>query len=89
MDRCQILALRKRFWVGYSIRRPGGLGASVTTNMHFPPDHHDIYTPRNIVYSIAMATVFGPGIALPPGMPVNATLAIGPDQIRHKIVNNI
>src|SRR5436190_19525698 len=50
----------KKFWVGYAVRRPAGLGATIITNMRFPPNHHDIYTPTNILYSIPMATVFGP-----------------------------
>src|SRR5277367_5606784 len=48
----------KKFWVGYATRLPGGVGASVTTQFQFPPNHHYINAPTNIVYSVPMATVF-------------------------------
>lgn len=79
----------KRFWVGYAIRRPGGVEATVTSQFQWPPNHHDINVPTNIVYSVPMATVFGPGIALPQGMAANAVLRIDTDIIRQRIVITI
>jgi hypothetical protein len=79
----------KKFWVGFAQRSPGGVGATVTTQFQFPPNHHDINVPTNIVYSLPMTTVFGPGIAFPQGMAANAVLRIDTDIIRQKILHNI
>ena len=79
----------KKFWVGYAVRRPGGVGATVTSQFQWPPNHHDINVPTNIVYSVPMATVFGPGIALPQGMAANAVLRIDTDIIRQRILMTI
>ena len=35
----------KKFWVGYAVRRVGGVGATVTSQFRFPPNHHDINGP--------------------------------------------
>jgi hypothetical protein len=82
-------AAEKKFWVGYAVRCPAGVGGTVTTEFQFPPDHHDINIPTNVVYSIPMAMVFGPGITFPPGIAANADLQIDTDIIRRKIINNI
>lgn len=79
----------KKFWVGFAVRRPGGVGATVMSQFQFPPDHHDINVPKNIIYSVPMTTVFGPGIAFPQGMAANAVLRIDTDIIRQKILHNI
>jgi hypothetical protein len=71
------------------VRRPGGVGASVTSQFQFPLNHHDINAPTNIVYSVPMATVFGPGIAFPPGIAAHAFLRIDTDVIRQTILQNI
>ena len=78
----------KKYWVGYAVRRPGGVGATVTSQFQFPPNHHDINVPSNIVYTVPMTTVFGPGIAFPQGMAGNAVLRIDTDIIRQKILLN-
>ena len=80
---------RRKFWVGYAVRHPAGVGATVTSQFQFPPNHHDINVPTNIVYSVPMTTVFGPGITLPQGMAVNAVLRIDTDIIRQRILDNI
>src|ERR1700737_2295743 len=49
--------VEKKFWVGFAQRSPGGVGATVTTQFQFPPGHHDINVPTNIVYSLPMPTV--------------------------------
>ena len=79
----------KKYWVGYAVRRPGGVGATVTTQFQFPPNHHDINLPSNIVYTVPMTRVFGPGIAFPQGMAGNAVLSIDTDIIRQKILRDI
>ena len=79
----------KKFWVGYAVRRPGGVGATVTSQFQFPPNHHDINVRPNIVYSVPMATVFGPGIAFPQGIAANAVLHIDTDIIRQTVLQNI
>ena len=81
--------VEKKFWVGFAQRSPGGVGATVTTQFQFPPGHHDINVPTNIVYSLPMTTVFGPGITFPQGMAANAVLRIDTDLIRQKILHNI
>jgi hypothetical protein len=65
------------------------VGATVTALFQFPPNHHDINVPTNIVYSLPMTTVFGPGIAFPQGMAADAVLRIDTDIIRQKILHNI
>jgi hypothetical protein len=79
----------KKFWVGYAVRCPDGVGATVTSQFQFPPNHHDINVATNIVYSVPMATVFGPGIAFPQGIGANAVLHIDTDVIRQTILQNI
>jgi len=79
----------EKFWVGFAVRRPGGVGATVTSQFQFPPGHHDINVPTNIVYCVPMTTAFGPGIAFPQGMLANAVLCIDTDVIRQKILHNI
>lgn len=78
---------RKKFWVGWADRKPGGVGAQLHTQFQWPPNHHDITKPTNIVYAIPMLTVFGPGIAIPPNLP--PTLDIDTDVIRQKILKSI
>ena len=79
----------KKFWVGYAVRRVGGVGATVTSQFRFPPNHHDINVPTNIVYSVSMAEVFGPGITFPQGIAANADLRIDTDLIRRTILRNM
>ena len=77
----------RKFWVGFAVRHPDGVGATVTSQFRFPPDHHDINTPTNIVYSVPMTTVFGPEITFPQGMADDAVLRIDTDIIRQRILD--
>lgn len=36
--------------------------------MQWPPNYHDINIATNIIYTIPMATIFGPNIPIPPGV---------------------
>ena len=77
----------RKFWVGWAERRPGGDGVRVHTGMDWPPRHHSIDEQTDIVYSIPMATVFGPNITLPPNLAQN--LLIDTDEIRLEILNYV
>jgi hypothetical protein len=77
----------RKFWVGWAERRPGGVGGRVHMQMQWPPDHHDINLPTNLVYHIPMTTIYGPNVAMPPNLPNH--LDIDTDQIRLKILQNI
>jgi hypothetical protein len=77
----------KKFWVGYATRRPAGDGAAVQTQMQFPPNHHRIDTPTNIVYHIPMQEVFGPTIPVLAGL--SPTVDVDVDVIRECILDNI
>ena len=77
----------RRFWVGWAERRPGGVGGRLHTQMQWPPNHHHISAPTNIIYSIPMATIFGPDIPMPPCLP--PSLTVDTDVIRLKIVDNL
>jgi hypothetical protein len=77
----------RKFWVGWAERRPGGLGGRMHMQMQWPPHHHDINLSTNLVYQIPMATIFGPNVPTPPGLPAN--LDIDTDQIRLKILENV
>lgn len=58
--------------------------------MEFPPNHHSIYTPVNVVYRIPMKTVYGDGITMPPMPPDSPeTLDIDCERIRGIIVELI
>lgn len=70
----------KKFWVGWAERAPTGDRATIHTNMQFPPHHHPVDTPVNLVYQIPMQTVYGNGVPRPPADP--ATLDIDCDGIR-------
>jgi hypothetical protein len=48
------------------------------------PNHHSIDDAVNIVYNIPMATVYGPGVAMPANSP--STLDINTDAIRGVIL---
>jgi hypothetical protein len=56
-------------------------------DMQFPPNHHSIYNPVNVVYQIPMQTVYGPGIQIPATHA--ATLDIDCDRIRGRILKYI
>src|SRR5947199_79915 len=70
----------RKFWVGWAERSPTGNRATIHTNMRFPPHHHPIGTPVNLVYQIPMQTVYGVGVPIPQNSP--ATLDIDSDGIR-------
>jgi len=77
----------RKFWVGWAERRPGGIGGRVRSQMRWPPHHHDVNTPTNIVYHIPMTTVYGPNVPMPPNLAPN--LDIDTDEIRETILDNI
>jgi hypothetical protein len=89
LDWRKVLDNGKKFWVGFAVRHPGGVGATVTSQFQIPPGHHDINGPTNIVYSMPMTMVFGPGIAFPQGMVVNVVRRIDTDVICQNILHNI
>lgn len=70
----------RKFWVGWAERAPSGNRATIHSNMRFPPHHHPVNTPTNLVYHIPMQTIYGNGIPTPPNSP--ATLDIDCDEIR-------
>jgi Uma2 family endonuclease len=70
----------RKFWVGWGERNVAGNRALIHTSMRLPPHCSSIQTPVNLVYHIPMATVYGPGIAMPPNSP--ATLDIDCDALR-------
>ena len=76
----------QKFWIGWAVRRNSGVDGSLRTQFSWPPNHHDVNTPSNVVYRIPMAEVFGPHIPTPPGLP--ATLDIDTEEIRMKILDN-
>jgi len=76
----------KKFWVGWAERAPAGNRATIHTDMRFPPHHHPIDTPVNLVYHIPMQTVYGNGVPIPPTSP--PTLDIDCDWIRDVIQEN-
>ena len=80
-------AASRKFWCGWAERRLGGVGGRLHTQMHWPPDHHDITVATNIVYSIPMVTVFGPNIPIPPALP--PILTIDSDAIRGTILGEV
>ena len=72
----------RKFWVGRGERS----GAVIHTGMSFPPNHHSIDNPVNLVYNIPMTAVYGPGIQIPAS---NAgTLDIDTDAVRRIILQN-
>jgi hypothetical protein len=76
-----------KFWCEWAGRRPVGLGGRLHTQMLWPPHHHDIDVATNIVYSIPMATIFGPQIPIPAALP--AVLTIDTDVIRRTILAEV
>ena len=74
----------RKFWVGWGERAAGGAGVVIHTNMFFPPNHHSIDNPVNVVYNIPMTTVYGPGVPIP--QTNAATLDIDTDAIRRVIL---
>jgi hypothetical protein len=74
----------RKFWVGWAERAPAGDRGIIHTTMRFPPHHTTIDVPCGIVYSIPMATIYGPGIPIPAGSLAN--LEINCDSIREVIV---
>ena len=76
-----------KFWVGWAERAPNGVGAVVHSQMQWVPNHSSFLVPCNIIYQIPMQTVFGQGIAIPPGIP--ATLDINVEAIRDRIVRSV
>jgi hypothetical protein len=83
----KIWLAEQRFWVGYAERAADGVGATIHSQMLWVPNHSSFLVPTNITYQIPMQTVFGPGIAIPPGTP--ATLDIHVEMIRQRIVESI
>ena len=77
----------QRFWVGWGERRPAGHGCRIHSSMSWSPNAWSFTAPVNIVYHIPMATVYGPGIAIPPDVP--PTLDIDVEEIRQEIVGVI
>ena len=77
----------RKFWVGWAERRPGGVGARMHTEMDWPPGHCSIDEQTDIIYSIPMATIFGPNITIPPNISHN--LLIDTDEIRLEILNYV
>ena len=75
----------KKYWMGWGERDPAGTGLLLHTTMSWPPLHSDIATPVNLIYSIPMALIYGPGIAIPQNAP--ATLDINVDEIRQVIAD--
>lgn len=80
-------AAGRKFWVGWAERRPAGLGGRLHTQMQWPPNHSDISVATNIVYNIPMATIFGPNIPMPPGLP--PILTVDTDAIRTTILEEV
>lgn len=70
----------RKFWVGWGERSLTGNRALIHNNMQFPPHHHPVNTPVNLIYHIPMQTVYGNGVPIPPNSP--ATLDIDCDEIR-------
>jgi hypothetical protein len=77
----------RKFWVGWGERRPGGIGGRLHTEFDFPPNHHPINLPTNIIYRIPMRTIFGPQIPIPANLPAN--LLIDTDEIRSTIISEV
>ena len=77
----------RKFWVGWAERRPNGVGGTLHTQMSWPRNHHDINVATNIVYNIPMATIYGPNIPMPPGLP--PTLTLDTDIIRLTILEEV
>ena len=77
----------RKFWVGWAERRPNGVGGRLHTQMDWPPNHHDINVATNIVYNIPMATIYGPNIPMPPGLP--PALTLDTDIIRSTILEEV
>jgi hypothetical protein len=76
----------RKFWVGWGERDPNGVGAVIHTGVSFPPNHHSIDNPVNLVYNIPMTTVYGPSVPIPAS---NAgTLDIDTDAVRRIILQN-
>jgi hypothetical protein len=73
-------SLGKKFWVGYAERAANGVGATIHSQMLWVPNYLSFLVPTNITYQIPMQTVFGQGIAIPPGTP--ATLDTHVEMIR-------
>jgi hypothetical protein len=68
----------RNFWVGWADSRPNGVGGR---------HHHDINVATNIVYNIPMATIYGPNIPMPPGLPL--TLTLDTDIIRSTVLEEV
>jgi len=76
----------RKFWVRWGERNPNGVDAVIHTGMSFPPNHHSIDNPVNLVYNIPMTAVYGPGV------PIHAsnagTLDTDTDAVRRIIMQN-
>ena len=76
----KVWVVGRKFWVGWAERNAAGNRAVIHTNMRFPPPSSSIQTPVSLIYQVPMATVYGPGVAMPPNSP--ATLNIDCEAIR-------
>jgi hypothetical protein len=76
----KVWVAERKFWVGWADRSEDGNRATIHTNLRFPPHHHPVNTPVNLVYHIPIQTVYGNGVAIPPNSP--PTLDIDCDAIR-------
>ena len=77
----------KKFWVGFVVRYPDGVEATITSQFQLPSNHHDINISMNIVYSMPMMTVFGLEIPFLQGIADNAVLRIDIDMIYQTMLN--
>jgi hypothetical protein len=76
----KVLSAGGKFWVGWAERAPGGNRARIHSDMRFPPHHHPVDMPVNVVLGFLCNQIYRTGITMSPNSP--PTLDIDCDTVR-------